>query len=73
MANKTTETETTAVAPQPVIVNVPSDAEYERQRELDYQAAVDEGKRLKMDEAPEGGRFLLHGVLVDANGQPITE
>lgn len=43
----------------------------EKQTEQQPLARVE--PELKLDEAPEGGRYVVNGVLVDANGQPIKD
>ena len=73
---KETQNETNEAQPvQPVQVHVTteSDAAYERKRQETFEATIDEARRLRMDYAPNGGRFIVAGRLVDANGNPVTE
>jgi hypothetical protein len=41
-------------------------------RQRRYAEAVQEAKTNPLDVAPPGGRYTVGGVIVDANGMPIT-
>ncbi len=36
-------------------------------------ATTEVGRDLPIDEAPAGGRYMVDGVLVDANGEPLKD
>lgn len=43
-------------------------------REAAREAQTSEsGRELPIDEAPAGGRFMVNGQMVDANGEPLKD
>lgn len=73
MANQDDPKPTTAPQPnatsstgQPIVVNL-----VQPDRAAEGARAMAEGRALNMDETVPGGRYLVGGQLVDADGKPI--
>jgi len=63
-----TETETKAAQ---TTARPPSPNDYRHQMAV---AAIEKAATLTLDDAPQGGRYRrADGVLVDANGRPVTD
>lgn len=46
---------------------------FEVYRAEQYAQALAEAKELAMDTAPAGGRYIVDGQVVDANGVPVKD
>ncbi len=74
MADPTAKDQTPPVETQAATAqsgaNVPSGASVPPEVQPSKQAAPDNSNK-RLDEGPEGGQYLVGGVLVNCNGDPI--